>query len=280
MEWILNIAVSGIGGVVIVFLFRTWISERLKKSIEYEYSTKLESQRNDYSRDLESYKTDLNAKIQSIEHQNQMHQLRTSLFFDHQRESFAIIIETIDSICNEWVKDWDVENGSIWGVSSTSIDKYSEVISKHTLFLDNDSEYVVKSIRDILFKSRETGCAEDDYSTMKMFEENYHDIVYMKSRLADVFKEKIGVLPKNRAIIDVILLRSKSFFGKEVRNVSAEGIVEYAYSHIDALLSWLSKEISDAEQDKKEELSVTWYTLEMKQRYKYLSSYHKQDFAL
>jgi len=64
-----------VGGAAIVWLFRNWISERLKQSIGFEYAQK-----------LEGYRTEMNAKIEGIRHENQINQLRTSLFFDHTSE--------------------------------------------------------------------------------------------------------------------------------------------------------------------------------------------------
>ena len=76
MEYLLSILSGGISGAVLVWLAKGWISERLKQSIHHEYAEK-----------LESYKTELNSKVEGIKHENQVSRLRTSLFFDHQRDA-------------------------------------------------------------------------------------------------------------------------------------------------------------------------------------------------
>ena len=78
METILNIISGGFGGAILVWLFRNWISERLKQSIQHEYS-----------QELETYKAELNSKMQSILHEHQLHQLRTSHFLLTIKGSFC-----------------------------------------------------------------------------------------------------------------------------------------------------------------------------------------------
>ena len=65
-------------GAVVVWLLRTWISERIRQDVQHLYAQK-----------LEAYKAELNARIQSLQHENQIQQLRTSLFFEHQRSAFS-----------------------------------------------------------------------------------------------------------------------------------------------------------------------------------------------
>jgi len=72
MDAILTVLSSGATGALFVWLLRGWISERLKQSIQHQYSQK-----------LETHKAELNKRIQGIQHENQLRQLRTSLFFDH-----------------------------------------------------------------------------------------------------------------------------------------------------------------------------------------------------
>ena len=70
METIISSILSGgIGGVLLTWLVRNWITERLKESIKHEYAQK-----------LEIHKAELNSKLQSIIHDKQLYNLRTSLF--------------------------------------------------------------------------------------------------------------------------------------------------------------------------------------------------------
>ena len=101
MDTILSILSGGSAGALLVWLFRGWISERLQQSIRHEYSQK-----------LENHKAELNARIQAIQHENQLQQLRTSLFFDHQRNAFAGLLAKIAQVNQAWIdKEYHDEEG-------------------------------------------------------------------------------------------------------------------------------------------------------------------------
>jgi hypothetical protein len=101
METILSIISGGLGGALLAWLFRDWISERLKQSIQHEYAQK-----------LETHKSELNASMQAVLHERQLHQLRTSLFFDHQREAFATLLSQIAETKRRWFETaFDHEEG-------------------------------------------------------------------------------------------------------------------------------------------------------------------------
>jgi hypothetical protein len=79
---VVSLVSGATGAAAFSWIVRTWLAERLKQSIGYEYSQK-----------LESHKTELNSKLQLIQHENQVNQIRTSLFFDYQREAFCGIMK-------------------------------------------------------------------------------------------------------------------------------------------------------------------------------------------
>lgn len=128
METLLSIISGGIGGAILAALLRGWITERLKQSIHHEYAQK-----------LENHKLELNSKLQAISHENQLNQLRTSLFFDHQREAFAKILAAIAQAVREWWETYDPEEGGL--IEPVPLDAYKGVkraYYDHRLFLDCD----------------------------------------------------------------------------------------------------------------------------------------------
>ena len=52
MQYILNFLVGGVGAVIIIFLFKNWITARVKQSIVHEYDKKLERLKADIQSDL------------------------------------------------------------------------------------------------------------------------------------------------------------------------------------------------------------------------------------
>lgn len=128
MDVLVSILTGGIGGALLLALLRGWITERLKQSIRHEYSQK-----------LENHKLELNAKLQEILHANQLNQLRTSLFFDHQRQAFAEILAAIAHAVRKWWETYDPDEGEIMSpIPIEAYDKVKEVYYNHQLFLDKD----------------------------------------------------------------------------------------------------------------------------------------------
>ncbi|MFQ2037382.1 hypothetical protein [Aeromonas veronii] len=140
MEFLLSTLFGGVGGAALVWLAKGWISERLKQSIQHEYAEK-----------LESYKTELNSKIEGIKHENQVSQLRTSLFFDHQRDAFAALITKIAEINREWMTHYDPNEGLYEPVPSSGYREFESLLYQHQLFLDEECLMALSLVKKLIF---------------------------------------------------------------------------------------------------------------------------------
>src|SRR5262245_35439541 len=119
---------GGAGGALLTFILRGWITERLKQSIQHEYSQK-----------LENHKAELSQRIQQLQHENQLRQLRTSLFFDHQREAFAPVAAKVFEVNDSWTREhFDIDAGLTGSVPHGSYRELRELYQKHQIFLDED----------------------------------------------------------------------------------------------------------------------------------------------
>ncbi|HCE1838293.1 hypothetical protein [Vibrio parahaemolyticus] len=181
MDIIVTILGGGVGGAVISWLARTWISERLKQSIGFEYSQK-----------LESYKTDLNAKVETIKHDNQVTQLRTSLFFDHQREAYASLITKVAEINEDWGYLTDPDEGLWERVPYSSYKELKNLMLKHQLFLDDESMMALDLILDTYLRSFpfDMGDGKPHQSETSAL---LATCEYLQPRLASIFRSKIGM---------------------------------------------------------------------------------------
>ena len=195
MEAIFSIISGGFGGAILVWLFRNWISERLKQSIQHEYSQK-----------LETHKAELNADMQSILHEHQLHQLRTSLFFDHQREAFASILSQLAKTRTKW---WEIagdpEEPFIEPVPSEEYKEFKKLFYKHQLFFDSDCLLAI----DMAIKAMTDSFPFYDFggpSQERECREPYERLEYIQERMAQIFQEKIGVAPANQAKFELALL--------------------------------------------------------------------------
>lgn len=195
MEYILSILSGGVSGAVLVWLAKGWISERLKQSIQHEYAEK-----------LESYKTELNSKIEAIKHDNQVSQLRTSLFFDHQREAFAALITKIAQVNTHWMKHFDPDEGLYIPVPSEGYREFKNLIYKHQLFLDEECLMAMSLVisaytRSFPYDDRRGGPPHQSDSRLCALY-----IEYLQPRIASMFRSKIGVSSDYQHLIDIAVL--------------------------------------------------------------------------
>lgn len=195
MEFLLSTLSGGISGAVLVWLVKGWISERLKQSIQHEYSEK-----------LESYKTELNSKVEGIRHENQVSQLRTPLFFDHQRDAFASLITKMAQINTEWMTHYDPDDGLYAPVPSSGLREFESLLYQHQLFLDEECLMALSLVTSAYFRSfpyddRSGAPPQQDDSSQHV---SY--IEYLQPRIASIFRGKIGVASDPQHLIDVAVL--------------------------------------------------------------------------
>lgn len=181
-------------GAVISWLLRGWISERLKQSISHEYSAK-----------LENLKNELNGKMEAVKHTYEVHQLRTSLFFDHQRAAFAEILEKIAEVNQEWWdKGYDPEMGLTTPMPSIPYKQLKDLYFKHQLFLDSDSIMAMELLFDIYQDSFPFQEGKEVHNRDPR--EPYDMAEYLQPRLAALFQQKIGVAKDVRAARQLAML--------------------------------------------------------------------------
>ncbi|MDA3875608.1 MAG: hypothetical protein PF483_00810 [Halothiobacillus sp.] len=195
MEYLFSILSGGLSGAILVWLAKGWISERLKQSIQYEYAEK-----------LESYKTELNSKVEGIKHENQVSQLRTSLFFDHQRDAFASLITKIAQLNDEWIKFHDPDAGLYNPAPSKGFNELKGLLHKHQLFLDEECLMVMSLAINAYSRSfpYNNGSGAPPHQSDSSLHVSY--IEYLQPRIASIFRSKIGVESDPQHLVDVAIL--------------------------------------------------------------------------
>jgi hypothetical protein len=195
MDTISSIFSGGLAGALLVWLLRGWISERLQQSIRHEYSQK-----------LENHKAELNTRIQGIQHDYELQQLRTSLFFDHQRNAFASILEKISEVNQTWIdKEVDQYDGLTGPVPYDSYRSLYATFFKHQLFFDRSCLAAI----DLILECYRDSLPYDDGSGQlhsRDVSAAYDYVQYLQPRLAELFQNRIGVSTLNRAEREIALL--------------------------------------------------------------------------
>lgn len=189
METALSMLSGGLAGAVLVWLLRAWISQRLKESIKHEYSQK-----------LEDHKAELNRRIQGIEHESRLYQLRTSLFFDHQRNAFAGILEKIAEINRRWAIEEGQEEEGIQGpVPQEALQELRGLYFQHQLFLDSVCVMAVDLIFELYQSSFPIDYGNGEPPVPQDCNAAYAGVEFIQPLLAQLFREKIGVSPIGNA---------------------------------------------------------------------------------
>jgi len=194
MDTILSILSGGMSGALLVWLLRGWISERLQQSIRYEYSQK-----------LETHKAELNTRIQSIQHDNQLQQLRTSLFFDHQRNAFAGLLEKIAEVNQTWIdKEYHDEEGLNGPVPYEAYKDLRTTFFKHQLFFDSACITAIELVLDSYSDSFPFDAGSGQLEA-KDADAAYKAVQFLQPRLAELFQNRICVTKSRRAERDIAL---------------------------------------------------------------------------
>lgn len=186
---------GALGAGIVGWLFRKWISERLKQSISHEYSIKLEVMRND-----------LGAKLEAVKHIHEVDQLRTSLFFDHQRLAFGEILAKIVDANREWSKLDNHEYGIFEEpVPAAHRLELEALYFKHQLFLDSDLIMAMQLLFEVYSDAVPFYDGEREHA--RDADLPYSNAMYLQPRLAALFRLKIGVGN------DRVALRQIALFG-------------------------------------------------------------------
>lgn len=192
---------GGIAGVALIWISRSWITERLQQSIRHEYSQK-----------LETHRSELNAKLQSIIHDKELYNLRTSLFFDHQRKAFAEISSQLAQTKDKWFSvAFDPEESFIEPVPSEQYDEFKKLFYEHQLFFDTECSLAIKLALQAMqdsFPFKETLHGPEE---KRECYEAYQRLENIHERMVQIFQEKIGLSPaisskKDLAYLTLIIL--------------------------------------------------------------------------
>ena len=196
MEAVLVLISGGASGALLVFLLRGWISERLKQSIQHEYSQK-----------LENHKAELNARIQVLQHENQLRQLRTSLFFDHQRDAFASLTAKIFEVNETWAREhFDMDTGLDGPVPQPVYQELRKLFQEHQLFLDQECVTAMQLVFDCYTDSFPIYDGSGGPPTPRELDGPYTRVRFLQPLIAELFRVKIGVSSGKDAIRDIALL--------------------------------------------------------------------------
>lgn len=204
-DYVLSVLSGGISGAIVTWLLREWLSARIKGSIEHEYA-----------RQLENHKAEINTRVAALSYEFQRNQLRTQLFFDHQRTAFTEILTAIVEVKKAWLQASDPEGSEYASVPFDRYQALCDTYYRHQLFLDASCtasvDLVLSCMRDSLPHVDSSG---EDY--MPDAEVPLDRVTYLQPRLADQFRSRLGVDSGGRsereiAVLGAMLLLNRFHF--------------------------------------------------------------------
>ncbi|EOB4119509.1 hypothetical protein ACG9VW_001807 [Vibrio parahaemolyticus] len=131
--------------------------------------------------------------------------MRTSLFFDHQREAYASLIAKVAEINEDWGYLADPEDGLWERVPYASYKELKNLMLKHQLFLDDESIMALDLILDTYFRSFPFDPG-DGTSHQNETSALLATCEYLQPRLASIFRSKIGMVKDEQHLKEVATL--------------------------------------------------------------------------
>lgn len=193
-------------------------------------------------------------RMQKEKEKNEDKRFQSSLFFDHRRIAFAEILTKIAEINQKWLENGDELFGPL------PIDEYKDlwmVFYKHQLFLDESC----LDAMDLVFECYGEALPDEGELSTGTEDIAYRNISYLQTRLATLFRQKIGASNDVQAFRDIILLQSIRLLNRyglgskrrspiiseesplrmELRRISPDEAVSVAENHFSDLLSKLEE---------------------------------------
>jgi hypothetical protein len=170
--------------VVFHFLTKNWIENQFNKELEkFKFKN---------AQELETYKAELNSKMQEKLYEQQLNQLRTSLFFNHQQQAFASILKQIAETQRSWVAGFNPEYEPWPPIPAGEYEKIQQVYHENQLFLDKDCVFIIDLILETTNDSLPIDIGGGQFEDGDCYGA-YERMNFFKDKLALIFQEKIGL---------------------------------------------------------------------------------------
>lgn len=170
-----------LGGGLVAWLLRNWIQERMRRSIEHEFATK-----------LESHKAELNGQLAQISREFESHKLRTSLAFEHKRAALVAVLSEIVTLRDRWyTQSVDREFNNVGPVPFEALTALKQVFYAQQLFLDRRSISAIELIIDIATDSLPFNDGESVHA--RDGEGPFDDLEYLLPLVAELFRDRLDI---------------------------------------------------------------------------------------
>lgn len=226
---------------------------------------------------VESIKTIYAQNLEKIKFDNELAKVRTSFFLDHQRLSYASILELISEIFDEWAKGMDYENDNFVSAPRDSYSKLQKMYYKTNLYLDEECALLIVLLQEAIIHSMPYDVNDEKVLDQDRCRAAFDRFQFFFERGVFLFREKIGLNSTANSMNDIailggIILINRYHFSEielphkgvfSIRRHSVKELVKIGNIHIQELINELRKFKTYLERDPQYEVFFNSAYLEL-----------------
>jgi hypothetical protein len=151
---------------------------------------------NENKRKLEELKTKNNKILEEHKKELELKNARIGILFEHRRESFKLIIDSMNNIFDQHKYDPIMEH--IAWLYKQPLKNLKKIIDREQIYLSNRSIQVIElfmSLMDEIQSSSEEDCSNREFGNkeQKMIRKNYALLEFIKTDFFNYLKKEIGI---------------------------------------------------------------------------------------
>ena len=178
----------------------------LKLTLEKTITTRI-----DYikEKEIENLKASFTKELESARHQYQLQQVRTPLFFDHQRQAFSEILSALVDITDAFAKSYDPSTDEHNPISGNAHENLRQAYHRNLLFLDEDCCIGVDLCLRSLLNTHPLADGDGvHYPPPESFQQAFEEISYFRKKLTKLFQSKLGLADGKELMKDIVIAGS------------------------------------------------------------------------
>jgi hypothetical protein len=220
---LVSVAASG----TFTYIFREWISTRLKAAIGHEYNEKLIVHQHDMDAALQRQKAEFEINLQKIRLEHEATLTKSTMFFDHQRTAFMDIATATSRLLTAWDSTYNGNSHTMEPVPGTNREAVEALIQRHQLFLDPEIIVSLRIMNEIYddslpFIDEQSGQPEYPDAIQPC-----NNATYLFPRIVALLQKKIGVHYDSFLVEDLALFGAITLLRRYPRHRQDSLLIDY-----------------------------------------------------
>lgn len=226
-EWLQPALIALATSGMFTYIFREWISTRLKASIGHEFNEKLQEHKHKMDAALQRQMSEFEINLQKIRLEHEATLTKSTMFFDHQRTAFMDIATATSRLLNVWGSTYNGNSHTMEPVPETNRAAVETLIQHHQLFLDPEIIVSLKIMNEIYDDSVPF---IDDNSGQPEYPDAIrpcNNATYLFPRIVALLQKKIGVHYDSFLVEELALFGAITLFRRYPRHRQDSLLIDY-----------------------------------------------------